>query len=615
MLNGPLLVRGSALRDEFSCPITRELMRDPVIAADGHTYDREAIEMWLRNHDTSPKTGQPMEQLSLVPNLNLRRLIKDLLAEGGEGLYVYRVDSDEEDDGPGRSSRAQGGGGRRERGREKEGNREYRFALVTEQILVLKCLGPTDSDWNDKSFRVTERGCVGGRKQPAMLAGADFMQFSDATVSRRHFGIIFDKEEKQFSLCDFGSAGGTFVRLASGVPTPLYPSMMIMLGKHQLEITNACPEDVDVKAVDADGASIAAEDKCGDDASRSRPSRPGDNASAAARSRGTAAGGGGGVAGSAAGVKEGATTDQEESGGRGGQRERARPTSAQSAKSSSSSKVEEELSVLRIGGAGTGADGVSSAGDGPAGGLLLDSVEHRVRQDSSRSPLPHENAAGGEDDASVLDTPLQDKHGEGEGGASGDEKELEGLERSFEAGVKLARGHRRVCLECFAPEGTPIQASNHARFFVGREGATLGRRQTNTIAFSHESGGTVMGIDASISGEHARIVYDEEGDFLHIMDGTPTKPSTNGTWFRLSGMHTESRPYPLSNGAEILIGTVRFSVTLESMVVEKELTADNRNHFMSLAKDQDRRSSPPWGAGRQSGSRGGRVDQANRSGR
>lgn len=184
----------------------------------------------------------------------------------------------------------------------------------------------------------------------------------------------------------------------------------------QLEITDACPEDVDVKAVDADGASIAADDRGSDDASRSRPSRPGDNASAAARSRGTAAGGGGGVAGSAAGVKEGATTDQEESGGRGGQRERARPTSAQSAKSSSSSsKVEEELSVLRIGGTGTGADGVSSAGDGPAGGLLLDSVEHRVRQDSSRSPLPHENAAGGEDDASVLDTPLQDKVREKEG--------------------------------------------------------------------------------------------------------------------------------------------------------------------------------------------------------
>lgn len=40
-----------------------------------------------------------------------------------------------------------------------------------------------------------------------------------------------------------------------------------------------------------------------------------------------------------------------------------------------------------------------------------------------------------------------------------DENELEGLEKSFEAGVKLAKGHRRVCLECFAPEGTPIQVS------------------------------------------------------------------------------------------------------------------------------------------------------------
>ena len=60
---------------------------------------------------------------------------------------------------------------------------------------------------------------------------------------------------------------------------------------------------------------------------------------------------------------------------------------------------------------------------------------------------------------------------------------------------------------------TSIQGS---RFFVGRKGATLGRRQTNTIAFSHESNGTVMGIDASISGEHARIVYDEDGDYAEL---------------------------------------------------------------------------------------------------
>lgn len=45
---------------------------------------------------------------------------------------------------------------------------------------------------------------------------------------------ISPSQDKRFSLCDFGSAGGTFVRLASEVPTPLYPGMMIMLGKHQV---------------------------------------------------------------------------------------------------------------------------------------------------------------------------------------------------------------------------------------------------------------------------------------------------------------------------------------------------------------------------------------------
>jgi hypothetical protein len=32
-------------------------MRDPVIAADGHTYEQEAIEAWLRSHNTSPMTN------------------------------------------------------------------------------------------------------------------------------------------------------------------------------------------------------------------------------------------------------------------------------------------------------------------------------------------------------------------------------------------------------------------------------------------------------------------------------------------------------------------------------------------------------------------------------
>lgn len=80
-----------------------------------------------------------MEHLSLVQNLNLGRLIEDLLAEGGEGLYLPRADSDSDgDDEDSREGTGEqgGAGGRRERGREE--NREYRFALVREQIVVLK---------------------------------------------------------------------------------------------------------------------------------------------------------------------------------------------------------------------------------------------------------------------------------------------------------------------------------------------------------------------------------------------------------------------------------------------------------------------------------------------
>lgn len=70
-----------------------------------------------------------MVQLSLVPNLNLRRLIKDLLNEGGEGLYVHHVDEDD-------SSEPEQAGGRESANTEEV--RDYRFALVAEHILVLK---------------------------------------------------------------------------------------------------------------------------------------------------------------------------------------------------------------------------------------------------------------------------------------------------------------------------------------------------------------------------------------------------------------------------------------------------------------------------------------------
>eukprot|EP00930_Biecheleria_cincta_P044380 TRINITY_DN30501_c0_g1_i2.p1 TRINITY_DN30501_c0_g1~~TRINITY_DN30501_c0_g1_i2.p1 ORF type:complete len:873 (+),score=173.18 TRINITY_DN30501_c0_g1_i2:167-2620(+) len=61
--------------EEFRCCITRELMEQPVITSDGHTYERAAIAKWLEDHGTSPKTGQELPDKVLRPNHALRTQI------------------------------------------------------------------------------------------------------------------------------------------------------------------------------------------------------------------------------------------------------------------------------------------------------------------------------------------------------------------------------------------------------------------------------------------------------------------------------------------------------------------------------------------------------------
>lgn len=61
----------------FVCPITMELMTDPVIAMDGHSYERAAIVQWLQTNKRSPMTNEPLRSKVVLPNFNLRKLIAD----------------------------------------------------------------------------------------------------------------------------------------------------------------------------------------------------------------------------------------------------------------------------------------------------------------------------------------------------------------------------------------------------------------------------------------------------------------------------------------------------------------------------------------------------------
>ena len=62
--------------DDYICPITAEIMTDPVSTLDGFTYERTAITEWLRTKDTSPVTGATLESKTLIPNLSLRSMIR-----------------------------------------------------------------------------------------------------------------------------------------------------------------------------------------------------------------------------------------------------------------------------------------------------------------------------------------------------------------------------------------------------------------------------------------------------------------------------------------------------------------------------------------------------------
>ena len=77
----------------FICPISLQIMKDPVTAITGITYDRESIEQWLITgiNTRCPVTQQPLTRDSdLTPNHTLRRLIQAWCTENAS-LGVDRI--------------------------------------------------------------------------------------------------------------------------------------------------------------------------------------------------------------------------------------------------------------------------------------------------------------------------------------------------------------------------------------------------------------------------------------------------------------------------------------------------------------------------------------------
>ncbi|XP_059435551.1 putative U-box domain-containing protein 50 [Corylus avellana] len=78
--SGPVINGGDSydIPRAFLCPIFQDIMKNPHVAADGFSYEQEAIMEWLeRGRHTSPMTNLRLNHTQLSPNHALRSLIED----------------------------------------------------------------------------------------------------------------------------------------------------------------------------------------------------------------------------------------------------------------------------------------------------------------------------------------------------------------------------------------------------------------------------------------------------------------------------------------------------------------------------------------------------------
>ncbi|THU49254.1 hypothetical protein C4D60_Mb06t07620 [Musa balbisiana] len=85
-----------AIQEHFLCPISAELMRDPVVLASGQTYDRRFIQEWLSSGNlTCPRTQQVLSDTTLTPNHLVRSMISQWCTE--HGVTLPPLDDEQEE--------------------------------------------------------------------------------------------------------------------------------------------------------------------------------------------------------------------------------------------------------------------------------------------------------------------------------------------------------------------------------------------------------------------------------------------------------------------------------------------------------------------------------------
>jgi hypothetical protein len=92
----PVIKPTVAIPRYLCCSITGLILVDPVIASDNQTYEREAIEEWLRENNTSPLTRAELANKTLNENMFAKGAIDDFLTKnpqlkGSDEVYLPKA--------------------------------------------------------------------------------------------------------------------------------------------------------------------------------------------------------------------------------------------------------------------------------------------------------------------------------------------------------------------------------------------------------------------------------------------------------------------------------------------------------------------------------------------
>jgi hypothetical protein len=78
---------------EFICPISKGIMRNPMMSKTGYNFERDAIIDWVNDHGMCPVTKAPLKKVELVTNHSLKTSIKFWC--DNNGVHHDGIDEDE----------------------------------------------------------------------------------------------------------------------------------------------------------------------------------------------------------------------------------------------------------------------------------------------------------------------------------------------------------------------------------------------------------------------------------------------------------------------------------------------------------------------------------------